>query len=198
MKAGSIIEAFDLGKVVVPVMTPLLVQTVIEICFACMDMGESPNPVLSKNQRKIWWEMAESPVKRSLRRSILYIQTNSGLVLPLSSEDSGFEMVPLGCRKPPTHPPYSGALPCSSEDSGTDVVPFGCRGPPTHPPYPQEPLPPPVDEPVGIMEDEAPSVAPSSTSGPDWDVDEDTLSDHAEHVVVPSTHTSANKIPRKS
>ena len=192
MKAGSIIEAFDMGKVVVPVMTPLLVQTVIEICFACMDMGESPSSGLSKNQRRIWWEMAESPVKQSLRRSILHIETKSGLVLPLSSEDSGFEVVPLGCRRPPTHPPYSGALPCSSEDSGTEVVPCGCRGPPTHPPYPQEPLPPPVDE------DEAPSVAPSSTSGPDWDVDEATLSDHAEHVVVPSTHTSANKIPRKS
>ena len=150
--------------------------------------------------------MAESPVKRSLRKSILCIQTNSGLTSgprftaqpnnglapPLSSEDSGFEMVPLGCRKPPTHPPYSGALPCSSEDSGTEVVPCGCRGPPTHPPYPQEPLPPPVDE------DEAPSVAPSSTSGADWDVDEEMFSDHAEHVVVPSTHTSANKIPRKS
>ena len=180
-----------MGKVVVPVMTPLLVQSVIEICFACMDMGVSPSPVLSKNQRKIWLQMAESPMMKSLRRSFVCIQTNSRLEPPLSSEDGGFEVVPSGCRKPPTHPPYSNALPCSSEDSGTEVVPFGCRETLTHPPYPQEPMPPPVDE------DEAPSVDLCSTSGADWDVDEGPLSDHAEHMVVPSTHTSANKIPRR-
>ena len=57
MKSGGIIEALDLTDVQVPMMTHQVVERVIEICFWCMDMGELPDPKLSKNQKKIWAEM---------------------------------------------------------------------------------------------------------------------------------------------
>ena len=166
MKAGGIIEAFDMAEVVVPMMSPQLVEMVIEVCFACMDMGECPSPILSKKLTKLWWEMARTQVSLRLKASMVRIEANDRLTLPGSSEDGGPQVL------------------------------FGCQRPPPPPPHPQAPLPPPVDEPVGEVEDGTPSSVSSTPSVADWDPDDPPPSDHSGYEVVVSTYTSANKIPR--
>ena len=147
-------------------MSPQLVEMVIEVCFACMDMGEDPSPSLSKKQKKLWWEMARTQVSLRLKASMVRIEANDRLTLPGSSEDGGPQVL------------------------------FGCQRPPPHPPHPQAPLPPPVDEPVGEVEDGTPSSVSSTPSVADWDPDDPPPSDHSGYEVVVSTYTSANKIPR--
>ena len=57
MKSGGIIEAFDVSDIAVPTLSPKIVEMIIELCFACVEMGDVLQAELTKNQRKIWLEI---------------------------------------------------------------------------------------------------------------------------------------------
>ena len=44
MKAGGVIDAFDVSRIDIPTMSQNLIEYVIQLCFACMDMGTTPVP----------------------------------------------------------------------------------------------------------------------------------------------------------
>ena len=70
MQAGGAVQAFDLAGIDIPTLSVPTINYVVELCFACMEFGEYPNPKLNKKQKGIWKKLAASPTVQQTRDRI--------------------------------------------------------------------------------------------------------------------------------
>ena len=101
MRAGGAIYAFDFSRIEIPTVSQVLIDYVIQLCFACMDMGTAPSPKLSKKQKAIWRKMAASTTVRQTRDRIVSV-TTAGEARRHGASSNGASSVPPGYPRWPS------------------------------------------------------------------------------------------------